>query len=324
MLGIVASKLQDRYLRPVIVLTEKGEYAKGSARSIPGFSIYDAICSCKDMLRTYGGHELAAGLSLPSDQVDAFRSAIQQYGYTQDPVYPVMNIDCKLNPSSIDVSLLSAMDVLEPFGNSNPSPIFGLFKMTIESVQSLGDSGQHKRLQLSKSNRYGQISRISAMKFHTPELPWQAGDKVDLMVTLNRNEFRGQVSVTVIIKDIRPAGTDDTQMVRSELLYDRIMAGQPLSGEDRKDAVPDRTVFANVYRFLQQTEQQNRKLRAADAEYIQYKTGVPDLCRTRITLEAMRQLGLTETAADGSLKLKSVDGKVDLNDAPILKQLTRG
>lgn len=322
-LGIVASKLQDRYLRPVVVLTDKGDIAKGSARSIPGFSIYDAICSCKDMLRTYGGHELAAGLSLPSDSVDAFRDAIQNYGYSRKPVYPVMNIDCKLNPSSIDVSLLSAMDVLEPFGNSNPSPIFGLFKMTIDSIQTLGDSGQHKRLQLSKKNRTGQTARISAMKFHTPDLPWQPGDVVDLMVTLNRNEFRGQVNVTVIIKDIRPAGTDDTQMVFSEQLYDRIMAGQPLNDEALSRAIPDRNVFANVYRFLQQTEQQQHVVRASDAEYIQYKTGVPDLCRVRVTLEAMRELGLTETTANGTLKLKAVDGKVDLTEAPILKQMTR-
>ena len=99
-LGIVASKLLERYLRPVIVLTDKGDLCKGSARSIEGFSIYDAMNSCRDMLNTFGGHELAAGMSIKPELLDEFRVRINEYAYEMQTVYPETRIDCTLNPAT--------------------------------------------------------------------------------------------------------------------------------------------------------------------------------------------------------------------------------
>ena len=317
-LGIVASKIAEKYLRPAIVLSQTETVCRGSARSVEGFSIYDAIRSCRGILNAFGGHELAAGLSLDADKIDEFRKSINEYAYNKRRVYPETSIDVKLNPASISVGLLDSIETLEPFGTSNQSPVFGLFGMTIESVSALGTDGQHKRLSLY---RPGKIGRVTALKFHSTDFCYSAGDRVDLIVTLNRNEFNGRVSVSVIIKDIRPASADDDQMVTEELLYDRIMAGRRLSAAEAQKAIPDRQVFAAVYRFLQT----GRQLDTGDYEYICMKAGYgeEDLCRIRVALEAMRELGLTAISPEGRISISHVDGKVTLTEAPIIKKLQK-
>ncbi|MBQ5480696.1 MAG: single-stranded-DNA-specific exonuclease RecJ, partial [Clostridia bacterium] len=228
-LGIVASKLLERYLRPVIVLTDKGDLCKGSARSIEGFSIYDAMNSCRDMLNTFGGHELAAGMSIKTERLDEFREKINEYAYENASVYPETRIDCKLNPAGLSMDVLDSIRMMEPFGTGNTSPIFGLYGVVIDSVQGMGNEGRHKRLTFHKD---GDRSMVNGIYFNQPEFPYQRGDKVDLVVTLGRNEYRGNVSLSVYIRDIRPAGSDDDAMATSEQLFDKMLAGRRLSAEE--------------------------------------------------------------------------------------------
>ncbi|MBQ1663312.1 MAG: single-stranded-DNA-specific exonuclease RecJ, partial [Clostridia bacterium] len=193
-LGIVASKLLERYLRPVIVLTDKGDLCKGSARSIEGFSIYEAMNSCRDMLNTFGGHELAAGMSIKTEWLDDFRDKINEYAYENRAVYPETRIDCKLNPAGLSMDVLDSIRMMEPFGTGNTSPVFGLYGVVIDSVQGMGNEGRHKRLTFHKD---GDRSMVNGIYFNQPEFPYQRGDKVDLVVTLGRNEYRGNVSLSV-------------------------------------------------------------------------------------------------------------------------------
>ena len=318
-LGIVASKLLERYLRPTIVLTDRGDLCKGSARSIEGFSIYEAMNACRDLLNTFGGHEQAAGMSILPERLPEFRDRINEYACTLPPVYPETNIDCKLNPAGLSLDLLDSIQVLEPFGTANTSPVFGLFGMIVDGVQSMGNDGRHKRLTLHKGSANHSIT---AVYFNQPDLPYRRGDTVDLVVTLGRNEFRGSVQLSVFIKDIRPSGADDEVMVRSEQLLDRLTAGRPLTAEEATFLTPERSDFAAVYRYL----------KAHDGvpynayEYIHHKA-YPDsveghpIGRTQVTLRAMRELDLLTTDANGRIHLPEQDGKVDLNDAPILKTL---
>ncbi|MBQ9066260.1 MAG: single-stranded-DNA-specific exonuclease RecJ [Clostridia bacterium] len=318
-LGIVASKLLEKYLRPVIVLSCTDGLAKGSARSVEGFSIYEAIAHCADLLNTFGGHELAAGLSLPAGDVAAFREAINQYADTLPRTYPRTNIDFRLFPESISLDLLSAIEVLEPFGMTNQSPVFGLFRMTIDSVSSMGENGVHKRIQMHREGRPG---RVSAIRFHAPDFPYREGDVVDTVVTLNRNLYNGHESVSVFLQDIRPAAADDETMVHSEVLFDHLYSGRSLTPEEAAVARPDRAVFADIYPFLRS----RNGLPYRAYEYIHASTagrgnGAPPLLHTMVALEAMRELGLLETDETGAIRLTKPAGKVDLNTAPILQKL---
>lgn len=318
-LGIVASKLLERYLRPTIVLTDKGTLCKGSARSIEGFSIYEAMHSCKDLLNTFGGHELAAGMSILPEKLEEFRTKVNEYAYSLESVYPSTEIDVKLNPAGLTLDLLDSLSFMEPFGTSNGSPVFGLYNMVIDTVQSMGNDGRHKRLTLHKD---GTDTSVSAVYFNCPNLPYKAGDTADLIVTVGRNEFRGRVQLSVFVRDIRPAGTDDTKMVESELLYDKLLAGRPLLETEVNRLAPDRNYFAGIYRFLKQ----NPGLSMTGYEYIHSKlhpvsTEQTMLCKTIVTLQAMRELGLLEVDSRGLITIPEQNGKVSLEEAPILQKI---
>ena len=319
-LGIVASKLLERYLRPVIVLTDRGDLCKGSARSIEGFSVYEAMHSVRDLLNTFGGHDLAAGMSILPENLETFRERINEYAYEQALVYPETGIDCKLNPAGLSLDILDSIRMMEPFGTSNASPVFGLFNMVIDNVQSMGNDGRHKRLTFHKE---GNGPSVTGVFFNRPNLPFRQGDKVDLVVTLGRNEFRGSVSLSVFIRDIRPAGTDDEKMAASEQLFDRLLAGRALSGEDANALYPDRAYFADIYRYLKA----NEGVPYSAYEYIHSKLHAPEenvpLCRTQVTLLAMRELDLLTLDADGLVHIPVQTAKVDLGDAPVLRNLQK-
>ena len=318
-LGIVASKLLERYLRPVIVLTDKGDLCKGSARSIEGFSIYDAMNSCRDMLNTFGGHELAAGMSIKPELLDEFRVRINEYAYEMQTVYPETRIDCKLNPAGLSLDLLDSIRMMEPFGTGNTSPVFGLYGVVLDSVQGMGNEGRHKRLTFHKD---GNNTQVNGIFFNQPEFPYQRGDKVDLVVTLGRNEYRGNVSLSVYVRDIRPAGTDDDAMAASEQLFDKMLAGRPLSEEEADRLTPDRSYFAGLYRYLKA----NEGVPYSAYEYIHRKVhpvenALSPLCKTQVTLLAMRELGLLTTDDEGRIHIPSQAAKVDLSEAPVLQKL---
>lgn len=320
-LGIVASKLLERYLRPVIVLTDKGNLCKGSARSVEGFSIYDAMNSCRDLLNTFGGHEQAAGMSIVPERLEEFRDKINQYAYETSSVYPETRIDCKLNPAGLSLELLDSIQTLEPFGTGNASPVFGIFGVLIDQVQSMGNDGRHKKLTFHKEDTNLSVTGIF---FNRPELPFDRGDKVDLVVTLGRNEFRGKTSLSVYIRDIRPSGTDDDAMAASEQLFDKLLAGQPITGEEATQLEPDRNYFAGIYRYLKAHE----GVPYSAYEYIHHKlhpveNPLTPLCKTQVTLVAMRELGLLSTDEEGRIHLPPQQGKVELSDAPILKKLQK-
>ncbi len=306
-LGIVASKLLERYLRPVIVLTDKGDLCKG------------AMNSCRDMLNTFGGHELAAGMSIKTEWLDEFREKINEYAYENASVYPETRIDCKLNPAGLSMDVLDSIRMMEPFGTGNTSPVFGLYGVVIDSVQGMGNEGRHKRLTFHKD---GDRTMVNGIFFNQPEFPYQRGDKVDLVVTLGRNEYRGNVSLSVYIRDIRPAGSDDDAMAASEQLFDKMLAGRRLSGEEADRLTPDRSYFAGLYRYLKA----NEGVPYSAYEYIHRKVyPVEDestpLCKTRVTLLAMRELGLLTTDDEGRIHIPDQETKVDLSDAPVLQKL---
>lgn len=315
-LGIVASKLVSRYLKPAIVLTKKDSIAKGSCRSIEGFHIHHALSACKEHLVTFGGHELAAGLTVSLDHFADFFEAMQQYAYLQPSVYPTTKIDCKLNPASISLDLLASIELLEPFGSNNPSPIFGLFNMTIDAISSIGQKDNHKRIQL---HREGSNVRVNALKFNTVEFSYQPGDVVDLIVTLNRNEYNGKQSVSIFIQDIRPHNADDSCMREEELLYDRVLSRRGLSAEEANRVLPDRAAFGALYTYLKK----HPVIYANDYEYLHFKTfgSTQNLCKTRIALQAMTELGLVSISENHLLELPEATTKVNLQEAPIMTYL---
>lgn len=319
-LGIVASKLLEKYLRPVIVLTDKDDgTSKGSARSVEGFSIFDALSSCSELLEVFGGHEQAAGLTLKTENIDRFREKINSYAAETERVYPEISVDCKLVAEAITPEFLDTLCLLEPFGCENPVPVFGLFDFRIDSITFLGEHKQHARIVAHKD---GKQSQITVMKFNTNfvSFPYSSGDLVDFLVTLDKNVWNGQTKVSIIAKDIRPSGISEDDMVKSEILYDRIMLHDNLTSDEAEYSLPKRSLFAAVYTFLKR-----RKLCADEYEYLSSKVMGEDgnICKVRVSVQALNELGLIKIDENNMITVPEASGKADLCSAPVMKYISK-
>ena len=314
-IGIVAARFVDKYLKPCIVITGDGENAKGSGRSIEGFSLYDAINSVSDLLTHFGGHPLAAGFGIASKDIPEFRRRVNEYAKTVQMPFATVQLDCRLKPQFISADLLPVIESLEPFGAGNPQPLFGLFDMAVASVQPL-KGGKHIRLNLTKEN-----ANISALKFSTPyeTFPYRKGDRVDLAVRLEKNEYMGQTKVSIYIKDIRMAGTDDEKYLRSVRLYEKIRRRETVKSELAARAKVDRAFVASVYRFLK-----SEGGFCGDTDILCYRLGDDgsSACKVLMSIDVLCELGILKKE-DGKIILCNTDKKVNLNDSSLMAYLEK-
>ncbi|MDR2686491.1 MAG: single-stranded-DNA-specific exonuclease RecJ, partial [Oscillospiraceae bacterium] len=196
-IGIVASRMTERFGKPCLLLAVHGDTAKGSGRSLPGFHLFRAIHNSAHLMQKYGGHELAAGFTLPTADVDRLREEINQYAAAQGEMpFPEQRLDAKLWPARLSAALADEIALLEPFGPGNPQPVFALQRMKLIAATPLSEN-RHLRLTLEQD-----AARVTAMAFHTAkeDFPFLPGDEIDLAVTLEANEYMHERSVTLIVK----------------------------------------------------------------------------------------------------------------------------
>lgn len=202
-IGIVASRIVERFSRPCIILSIDpaiGE-VRGSGRSVEGFSLYDAIHSCEDLLIKHGGHPMAAGLTLHESNIADFESRIQTYASQEEMPFSSLHIDCRIRPNGLNLEILDIIEQLEPFGNANPQPVFGLYHMHITNIQPLSN-GKHTKLILSRDGLSFPVLRFGLSPM---QLGYRIGDEVDVAVTIESNEFRGEMQLSIKLCDIRPS-----------------------------------------------------------------------------------------------------------------------
>lgn len=204
--GIVASRLIEHYHRPTIVLTSSGEYAAGSARSVPGFNLYEAIHACREHLLGYGGHFAAAGLTLEKEKVELFREKFESVvsaSIQPEQLIPEILLDTILKLEDISQTFYNILCQMEPFGPDNPRPVF-----LIRNVQDTGWSKivkeQHVRFSLTDNKT--TISGIGFGMAHKFPL-LEKKRTIDVACTIDENEWQGQRSLQIRVIDIRPAGS---------------------------------------------------------------------------------------------------------------------
>lgn len=317
-IGIVASRVTERCGKPCMIISRGETEAKGSGRSIEGFSLFEAICACGDLLLKFGGHPMAAGITLKSENIEAFRKRINQYAAEHFPQMPTQTVtlDCKLNPAALSVSMAQSLTQLEPFGNGNPQPVFGLFNMELSNVTPVGGGG-HLRLTLEKN---GAV--ITAMRFNTKpeELPYHIGDKIDLAVQLEAREFRGQPSLTVIVRDMKFAAFDTEKNIASLASFEKWQRGEVLSAEDKNRLYPDRACLAAIYRAL-------RTVNGKETDQVRFvsqfgKDMTLGLFKTALLVFEERGLVHSEIADDTfTATLIETSGKTDITRSPVLLAL---
>lgn len=317
-IGIVASRVTERCGKPCMIISRGETEAKGSGRSVEGFSLFEAICACGDLLIKFGGHPMAAGITLKPENIEAFRKRINQYAAEHFPQMPTQTVtlDCKLNPAALSVSMAQSLTQLEPFGNGNPQPVFGLFNMELSNVTPVGGGG-HLRLTLEKN---GAV--ITAMRFNTKpeELPYHIGDKIDLAVQLEAREFRGQPSLTVIVRDMKFAAFNTEKNIASLASFEKWQRGEVLSAEDKNRLYPDRACLAAIYRAL-------RTVNGKETDQVRFvsqfgKDMTLGLFKTALLVFEERGLVHSKIADDTfTAALIETSGKTDITRSPVLLAL---
>lgn len=256
-IGIVASRITEKYTRPAILVSFEGnesetpspdDVGKGSGRSIKGMNLVDALCYCSDHLVKFGGHELAAGLSVTRGELDNFRRLINEYArknLSESDMVQTVEADCELDFSDVNLGLAKGIQLLEPYGVSNPIPGFVLRGVTVNDITGISE-GKHTRLSLG-NGRY----TLSAMYFsNSPDsLGIYVGDKVDVLFNLDVNEWGGRESAQVIVRDIKPSVTEKERHRSETARFEEIKNGAAFTAEE--NILPDRDDFAAVYRLIQ-------------------------------------------------------------------------
>lgn len=319
--GIAASRIKEIYDKPTIIIgIDDDGVARGSGRSVEGFSLCDAVFACSEHLTHYGGHPMAVGISLEKEKINDFRKAINAYCKDIKMPYNILHIDCKLNPNQLDLSILDCLSYIEPCGASNPSPIFGLYNMTVIATKEIGN-GNHMRITLSRGQ--GQVPVYAVYFNHNfQSCSYRNGDIVDVAVSLDRNIYNGQENLSVIIKDIKYSQSNNEELIDSERIFDKFAKRYRLTKNEVMSILPTRNDFAYVYRFLKQ----NKGFiygEYALVNALNYKISMGKLI---VILYSMKELGLInwlQGLYQSIIEMKE-SGKVNLEDSVFIKKLKEG
>ena len=332
-IGIVSSRVTERYGLPSILVSFEGsgenagdsDVGKGSGRSIKGMNLVGALQACSDTLLKYGGHELAAGLSVSRASLPEFRARINEYArahLSEEALIPTVEADLSLSLSELDMDLASELRrYLEPYGTENPLPVFALFSVTVEEIVPVG-SGKHTRLVLRDGARH-----VTAMYFsHEPDkLDVYPGEKADLLFSLDINEWAGKRTVQLTVRDLRPAEKERLAGEAAICRYREIAEGDSFGVEER--VVPDRDDFAAVYtvvRRLVRGGSDTFSLRSMHARLAAagYDIGLIKLKFIFSIFREMNILGIEELPEDTyRFRLRFSTTKTDLEKSNILHQL---
>ena len=199
-IGIVSSKITDMYFKPSILICFEGEEGKGSGRSIPGFDLHNALCSCSNHLEKYGGHEMAVGLSLKKEEFERFKKEFETYAQKEKvkEIVPVIYIDHQITEQEMTFDTIEQLKLLEPFGEGNKKPLFTYKGLKIDSIRALSE-GRHLKLTLKDEN-----NTIHAIGFNMGHLTseYLIGDKIDIVGYLELNHFNGVDTIQMNLKDV--------------------------------------------------------------------------------------------------------------------------
>ena len=325
-IGIVASRLTEKFGVPSVLISFEGAtpdengniIGKGSVRSVKGINIVEALAGCSDILSKFGGHALAAGLSVDEKNVDELRKRLNEYiKQTNREIEHSMMLDVEteIDEENVTERTAEAISLLEPYGAGNPVPLFVLRNAKITELTVLS-GGKHTKMMLRRNHKdmYAVIfgNNLSTEGFIV-------GDEVDVVCSIDINEFRGNKNVQLIVRDIDRSNADKERL---SVDYNSIKAALDDASLVDKSDVPARDDFIKVYTEIKRAE--NEKI-----DFRFFALCFPDFSyiKLAVILKALYQAGIIDIENDTTrpmllkIRLNEVDGKSDLSKTPIMKEL---
>ena len=200
-IGIVSSKITEMYFKPSVLLCYEDDLARGSGRSIPGFDLHEALMKCSDTIEKFGGHSMAIGINVKRENFEKFKKEFEEYTQNShiSDIIPIIQIDKQVDIKKINIQEVNELKLLEPYGEGNKMPVFLIKNLKILSIRSLSE-GKHIKLKLGIDNHM-----IDAIGFNMGEVAdkYLIGDKVDIVGSLEVNQFGGNENIQVNLKDLR-------------------------------------------------------------------------------------------------------------------------
>ncbi len=205
--GIVSSKITEKFYKPSILFAIDGDEAKGSGRSVNDFNLFGALENCSDLLEKFGGHELAAGLTIKADNIEAFRQKINNCSkdsFTEQMMTPTIMLDAAIKVPYISLETVNDINRLQPFGVDNPTPAFAIRNIKIHKISVMSE-GKHLRMTLLKDGKYLDSVGFGMGEYYQH---LEEGDFIDVAFALDINDYKGFQNVQLILKDIKKAGEE--------------------------------------------------------------------------------------------------------------------
>ena len=318
--GIVASRLADKFGVPAVVISVAEGSGRGSCRSAFGFNLFEALVDSAELLDSYGGHELAAGLNIDVKKLPAFRERMREFykkkmGEEHKLILPV---DYELEYAGLlTIENIESLSENEPWGAGNPPPTLCLKGVTVESVTPIGGD-KHLKMRVSRDRKNVDCVFFSKT---VRELGLRPGNRADVAFEVSVNEFRGQRSVQLLLKDARPSKAPDDA---STALCLRFFDGETLSPEERRSLKPERPALAAVWRAVTAGHGglagNGREIVSDIAERTGCSCG-----KVIVALRVFEELGICEVnlyADNISIYPDTTGKKADLRDSSILQQLS--
>lgn len=259
---------------------------------------------------------MAVGLSLNTANIPELKKRLKDYTTGIQMPYDILKIDCKLNPAMLDASLVHTLEYLEPYGSNNEKPIFGLYNMAINDLTPVKDN---KYIRITLSRGYS-IIQVMSFAISPAEFSFKKGDLVDLAVTLDINEYKGTENLSIILKDIKPAGFENYKYIDSLRIFEAFCRGEVISKDELMSIYPQREDFAAVYRLIRNTNGLNYKVENL-CNRLAHKISYGKI---KVILEAMNELGLIEIyegLKTTEIKYIQTTNKVNILSSQIIRSL---
>ena len=310
-IGIAASRLAEQYSLPAVMICLDGDKGKGSCRSYGGFNLFEALSACSEYLEGFGGHALAAGLTIKRENLAAFRGALDAYYKANVPEEtPLLQCDLLIDdPAMLDMAGVESLEELEPYGNGNPKPVMCFSDAVLLSATPIG-GGKHLRMRVGLR---GAEFECICFSCEPEKLDAAPGDRIDLAFTPQINEFRGHRSVQLVVGGIRPHDPGE-------------LCGMLCMGEDAPPSAarycPDRHDFIRAWRSIEST-----------GDVFSGEADIEERCpqgmepeRFCLCLRVWCELGLLTPGENGTLcgaRINRQSGKVDLDRSRLLQKLRK-
>ncbi|MDR1364596.1 MAG: single-stranded-DNA-specific exonuclease RecJ, partial [Oscillospiraceae bacterium] len=243
-LGIIAAHISSKFGRPCFLIAVDGLEAHASGRSIDGFDIHAACKNCSKYLDRFGGHPMASGSNLKTENLQNFKSELLKYAREIEMPFPILKIDCMLELEEISIESFEDFSVFKPFGTENLEPIFAITNTKLIKISPISN-GRHLRLKFSKNNRIFDTVLFGVSK---KEFFYVPGDELDIAFRLRKNMFLGTANINLHILEIKFSFLDTLKALKQKRIFENFMSDEKI--EDIIQFIPSRDEIASVYLFL--------------------------------------------------------------------------